>query len=209
MSEQQTSVDKKSSHSKFGLSSLKTYINNLIHSKHMLYGVTLASFLESIIVPIPLEAMLVPLMQARREKLIAISTAALLGCMLGATTGYALGYFVFDMIGDQLIALFSSQQQFDMVKQKMDSGGFWFVFSVGVIPIPFQIAMLAAGVTKYSFVLFITASVLSRALRYFGLALLVKVAGNRAEEIFKKHKLTASILLTFVFLGAWILATFL
>lgn len=175
----------------------------------MLYGVTLASFLESIIVPIPLEAMLVPLMQARREKLIAISTAALLGCMLGATTGYALGYFVFDMIGDQLIALFSSQQQFDMVKQKMDSGGFWFVFSVGVIPIPFQIAMLAAGVTKYSFVLFITASVLSRALRYFGLALLVKVAGNRAEEIFKKHKLTASILLTFVFLGAWILATFL
>jgi len=41
--------------------------------------------------------------------------------------------------------------------------------SVGVIPIPFQIAMLAAGATRYSFFLFMLAPALSRALRYYGL----------------------------------------
>ena len=45
---------------------LKEKTRNFIDSKHMLSGITVASFLESTIVPIPLEAVLVPLMQALR-----------------------------------------------------------------------------------------------------------------------------------------------
>jgi membrane protein YqaA with SNARE-associated domain len=43
---------------------LKQKTRQFIDSKHMLSGITLASFLESTIVPIPLEAVLVPLMRA-------------------------------------------------------------------------------------------------------------------------------------------------
>jgi membrane protein YqaA with SNARE-associated domain len=177
--------------------------NRLIHSKHMLWGVGLASFLESIIVPIPLEAILLPLMQARRHALIAISTVALLGCMAGATVGYAVGYFIFDAIGQQLIDLVSTPAQYEHVRQQMESKGFWFVFTVGVIPIPFQIAMLAAGATKYSYLLFITASVLSRALRYYGLALLVYLVGNQAQSLFENHKVSVSVALVLIFAAAW------
>ena len=55
---------------------LKQKTRQFIDSKHMLSGITLASFLESTIVPIPLEAVLVPLMQARREKLWLIALMA-------------------------------------------------------------------------------------------------------------------------------------
>ena len=48
---------------------LKRKTKALVDSQHMLRGITIASFLESTIVPIPLEAVLIPLMQAKREKL--------------------------------------------------------------------------------------------------------------------------------------------
>ncbi|WP_372763207.1 YqaA family protein, partial [Pseudoalteromonas sp.] len=102
---------------------IKHKTRQFIDSKHMLTGITVASFLESTIVPIPLEAVLVPLMQARREKLWLIALMATLGCLVGALFGYALGYYLFDLLGDWLISHFSSAEQFDNVKQQMQSQG--------------------------------------------------------------------------------------
>ena len=175
----------------------------MIESRHVLWGLGLASFLESIIVPIPLEAILIPLMQARRHQLFLLAGIALLGCLLGAATGYAVGYFVFEAIGQQLVEWVSTPEQFARVRQNMESGGFWFVLSVGVIPVPFQIAMLAAGATGFSFALFMVASAISRAIRYFGLALLVLIAGNRAQVLFERHKLTTMVVVTLVVAAAW------
>ena len=186
---------------------LERTTKRMVESKHMLKGITLASFLESTIVPIPLEAVLVPLMQARREKLWLIAFMTTLGCLIGALFGYALGYFLFDLVGDWVIDTFSSQQQFDNVTRKMESQGFWFVLTLGIVPVPFQIAMLAAGATKFSLIGFLIATVIARSIRYFGLAIVVYFAGNKAEEIIRKHKTKAILLLSVFVLAAWGLST--
>jgi len=182
---------------------IKHKTRKFIDSKHMLSGITIASFLESTIVPIPLEAVLVPLMQARREKLWLIALMATLGCIVGALFGYALGYYLFDIVGDWIIETFSNPTQFENVRQRMEDQGFWFVITLGIIPVPFQIAMLAAGATKYSLTLFLIASAIARSIRYFGLAVVVYYAGNHAERIINKHKKKAMICLTLLILGAW------
>lgn len=187
---------------------LKRYGEKLIHSKHMLWGIGLASFLEALIIPIPLETILLPLMQARRQQLFIIASVVLAGCIVAASVGYFIGYFVFDTLGPEIVSLVSSQEQFESIKQQMQNKGFWFVFSVGIIPIPFQIAMLAAGVTQYSFWLFLLASFLSRAIRYFGLALLVLVAGNKAQHYFEKHKRSTSIIFLVIVVGLWAFSLF-
>ncbi len=186
---------------------LKQKTRQFIDSKHMLTGITVASFLESTIVPIPLEAVLVPLMQARREKLWLIALMATLGCVVGALFGYALGYYLFDAVGDWIINTLSSPEQFESVKQKMQDQGFWFVITLGIVPIPFQIAMLAAGATKYSIWLFLLASAIARSIRYFGLAIIVYYAGNEAERVISKHKTKAMVGLTVLILGAWGIST--
>lgn len=188
---------------------LKQKTRNFIESKHMLSGITIASFLESTIVPIPLEALMVPLMQAQREKLWLIALMATLGCVVGALFGYALGYYLFDAVGDWVISAFSSPEQFENVKQKMHNQGFWFVITLGIVPIPFQIAMLAAGATKYSLGLFLLASAIARSIRYFGLAIVVYYAGNQAERIISKHKVKAMISLTILVLLGWGISTLL
>lgn len=189
------------------MQSVKKKARQLINSKHMLASITGASFLESTIVPVPLEAILIPLMQARREKLWLIALMATVGCVNGALFGYALGYYLFDVIGDWVISSFSSPEQFEQVKLQMQEQGFWFVMTLGIVPIPFQIAMLAAGATKYSLILFVIATTIARAIRYFGLALVVYFAGDQAERIIKKHKTKALVTTSILVLLAWWVST--
>lgn len=154
----------------------------------MLSGIGLASFLESTIVPIPLETLLVPLMQARREKLWQIAAVTTLGCMIGALVGYAIGYFLFDALRDIIITYWVSEAQIDSFTAAMQRDGFWFIFSTGVTPVPLQVAMLAAGISQYSLALYMLAVVTSRIIRYFGLAVLVYCFGNKTEKIVRKYK---------------------
>lgn len=184
---------------------LKKRVKKLVRSRHMLRGVTVASFLESTIVPVPLEAILLPLMQARRDKLWLIATMATLGCVIGALFGYALGYFVFDLVGDWVIHYFSSTEQWEVVQEQMTNEGFWFILTLGILPIPFQIAMLAAGATQYSLFLYLLATAISRSVRYFGIALAVKIAGNHAERLLKKYRTGAIIgIVLLLAIGWWI-----
>ena len=182
---------------------IKKKTRQVIDSKHMLSSITTASFLESIIIPIPLEAILVPLMQARRDKIWLIALMATLGCLIGALCGYTAGYYLFDAAGEWIISNFSNPEQFENIKQKMQSQGFWFVITLGIVPVPFQIAMLAAGATKYSLLLFLIAAAISRSMRYFGLAVVVYYAGDNAERIIRKHKTKTIIMLTILIISIW------
>ena len=182
---------------------VKRKTRQFIDSKHMLTGITFASFLESTIVPIPLEAVMIPLMQARRESLWKIALMATVGCVIGAIFGYALGYYLFDLIGQWIIDSFFSAEQFENVKSQMDSQGFWFVMTLGIAPIPFQVAMLAAGATKFSLPLFLIATVIARSLRYFGLAAVVYYAGDKAEQLIKRYRMKAVIAITLIVLLLW------
>ncbi|QPG05642.1 DedA family protein [Salinimonas marina] len=190
-------------------SQLRASTHKLVTSKNVLPGITIASFLESTIVPIPLEAVMVPLMQARREKLWLIALMATVGCLIGAIIGYGIGLYLFDLVGDWIINTFATQEKFAQVKQQMQSQGFWFVLTLGVAPIPFQIAMLAAGATQFSLPLFVAATVVARSLRYFGLALVVYIAGNKAERLIKRYKGRTILAVTMAILLLWYLSTLL
>lgn len=182
--------------------SVKARAKKLIQSKNMLTGIGVASFLESTVVPIPLEALLVPLMQKRREKLWLIAAITTAGCMLGALVGYAIGYFLFDIFQDVIMKYIATEQEFEKFQNQMDKQGFWFIFSTGVTPIPLQIAMLIAGLSKYSLALYMLAVTSSRMLRYFGLAILVYYFGDKTEKLIRKYKWTAFTI------GAFIIVAF-
>ncbi|WP_172564408.1 YqaA family protein [Vibrio navarrensis] len=185
---------------------LKRKTKDLIKSKNILGGVFTASFLESTIVPIPLEALLIPLLQKRRDKIWLVALMATVGCIAGALFGYALGYYTFELLRDWIVTHWVSEQRLDTVMLRIKTEGFWFVITLGVAPIPFQIAMLAAGSTQFSLPLFLLATGLSRAIRYFGIALVVYVAGHKAEKLIKKYKLATLGLITLVLIVAWYLS---
>ena len=174
----------------------------------MLSSITLVSLLESTVMPIPLEALLVPLMQKRREKLWLIALMATVGCLIGAMLGYLVGYFLFDLMRDLIMQNMTTEAQFATFQKRMETDGFWFIFSTGITPIPLQIAMLAAGVTAYSIPLFLLATAMGRVIRYFGLAVLVYYFGDKTEKLIKQYKWQAGLLALFSVILIWWLILF-
>jgi len=166
------------------------WTERIAESKHGLWLIGLASFLETIIIPIPIELVLIPYMVINRQRVWLIATVTTIGCLLGAIVGYGFGYFLFESAGRWLIETFEYQQAYENFRQMFEEHGFWAIVSIGVIPIPFQTAMITAGVTGYSFLLFILAATIARGLRYYGLAILVMLFGERAQKLWEQHSKT-------------------
>ncbi|MGI0152113.1 YqaA family protein [Pseudidiomarina sp. WS423] len=153
------------------------------------------SMLESIIIPIPLELILIPLLIHQRERLWAIATVVLAGCLVGASIGYGVGLWLFDDIGDAILTYFGYSQAFEQFTTQFQQHGFVTLLLTGITPIPFQVGMLAAGSSNYPFSLFMLAAVIARGLRYYGLALLVYWFGPLVLGWWQQHSRKAGWLL--------------
>ncbi|HAD48103.1 MAG: alkaline phosphatase [Idiomarinaceae bacterium] len=145
------------------------------------------SALEATLIPIPLELVLIPFMILERERIWSIASVALAGCLFGAVCGYYIGYILFDTAGQWFINYLNLQDYYQDFKTTLESDGFIAIFLVGVTPVPFQTAMLAAGATAFSLPLFLLASGLSRGIRYYGLAVLALWLGPYAQEWWQKN----------------------
>jgi membrane protein YqaA with SNARE-associated domain len=186
-----------------GIMNFKQFATRFVNSKHTLWGIGFISFLESTILPIPLEAILIPLMQSRRDKLWLIAAMATLGCLIGALLFYGVGFFLFEQFNGFIMENLSDPKQFETIRNRMSENGFWFIFSTGITPVPLQVATLAAGVAAYNVLFFLVATALGRIIRYFGLAVLVYFFGNDAQSIIKKYKWQVGIGAVVVVAGIW------
>ncbi|MBY6063012.1 YqaA family protein [Pseudidiomarina sediminum] len=155
------------------------WLERILASNHVLWMIFVLSMLESIIIPVPLELVLIPLLIHERKRWFAIATATLAGCLVGATIGYSVGMFLFDTAGQWVLAFFGYEQAFENFQQEFSENGFITLLLVGITPIPFQVGMLTAGSTDYPYLLFMLASLIARGIRYYGLALLVNWLGER------------------------------
>lgn len=175
------------------LTRVKQWSERLSNSDHALWLIGVASFLEALIVPIPLEVVLVPFMLINRNSIWLITLITTMGCVLGAVVGYGVGFFLFQSVGQWLIDTFGWANALHSFRVTFDAYGFWAIVAVGILPIPFQVAMLTAGAASYPLVWFLLACGLARGLRYYGLAGLVVVFGAHALQLWKKHSTTAGV----------------
>ncbi|GAB3293087.1 MULTISPECIES: YqaA family protein [Pseudidiomarina] len=166
-------------------------------SKAILPLIFIASLLESLIIPIPLELILIPLLLHQQDRLWAIATATLLGCLVGASIGYSIGFWFLDDFGDWVLTALGYQNAFEAFTVRFEEHGFATLLLVGITPVPFQVGMLAAGSAEYPFLLFMLAATIARGIRYYGLALLVYWFGERVLDWWQQQSRRA---------GWWLLA---
>lgn len=146
-----------------------------------------ASLLETTVVPIPFEAVMVPMMLADRARLWLIATIAFFGCLAGALLGYAVGALVFETAGRWLLSSLDAMEAFRSFQAGVDQNGFWLIVAIGITPVPFQVGTVGSGVVGYSIAWFVLAILLSRGIRYYGLAVLTWQFGDRVEESLRRY----------------------
>jgi membrane protein YqaA with SNARE-associated domain len=142
-------------------------------------GLFWASFLDGALLPLPMEAVLAPYMLARRDIVWWLATLGVAGFLAAALVGYALGALVFADVVEPFAVARGWGPQLREVEAFMAAHGFWALILVNFTPAPAQLGMVVAGATGYPLVGFVLAMGAARGVRYYALAVLVLVCGDR------------------------------
>jgi membrane protein YqaA with SNARE-associated domain len=144
---------------------------------HALWILAAISFIESSVFPIPPDVLLIPLVLAQRERWWWIALVCTVSSVLGGFAGYAIGYFLFETLGQPLLQFYGYLDKFATFQSWYNQFGAWIVLTAGLTPFPYKVITIASGATGLNLWTFALASVLSRGLRFFAVAFLLYLFG--------------------------------
>ena len=156
-------------------------------------------FLESIIFPFPQEVFMIPMMASDRDRIFKIAWFALLGSLFGAIAAYFIGMYLFESIGMYILNLYDLNEAFSNFSDKVSEFGFIYVFIGGFTPVPFKIVTLSSGFIGINFLIFITASIISRTIRFFLIGYIIWKFGEDIMKSFE-NRLNTYLILFLIFL---------
>jgi membrane protein YqaA with SNARE-associated domain len=151
----------------------------------------LVSFIESSFFPIPPDAMIIPMVIAKRKEYVKIFLIASIFSVLGGIFGYLIGYLFFDL-AIYVIEFYGYQDKVQNLKFSMSQGsGFlaWLsiLFLAGFTPLPYKAFTISSGLIAFNLPVFIIVSLISRSLRFFIVAYLSYKFGEYFTEFMNKH----------------------
>ena len=157
-------------------------------STHVKGWLSFFSFAEASFFPIPPDFMLVAILGAKKGKgWIYYSALTASWSVLGGMFGYAIGFLLFDSVGQWLIVTYNLGNHMIAVKELFDQNAFWAIFISGFTPIPYKIFTISAGFFSINFITFIIASAISRFLRFFIVGYIMKVFGEEMSRFVFKY----------------------
>lgn len=151
------------------------------------WTVILISFAESSFFPLPPDLMLIPMILADRTKAWWLAFMCTVSSVLGGLVGYAIGFFLFETIGEWIIQTYHLQDSFGRFQTDFQAWGFWIIVLKGLTPIPFKLVTIASGVAGLNLTLFVTASIIARSFRFFLLAGLLWYFGDWARTFIERY----------------------
>jgi membrane protein YqaA with SNARE-associated domain len=151
----------------------------------------LVSFVESSFFPIPPDAMIIPMVIAKKKEYLKIFLIASIFSVLGGIFGYLIGYLFFDL-AMYVIEFYGYQDKVENLKLSMSQGsGFlaWLsiLFLAGFTPLPYKAFTISSGLIGFNLPIFIIVSLISRSLRFFIVAYLSYKFGELFTEYMEKH----------------------
>ena len=160
------------------------YIWTLKWSVHRFAPQVLAllTFCESIFFPIPPDALLAPMVLSKPQKAWRYATLTTVASIVGGIVGYWLGHHLFEPVVQPLIHDMGYDARFATVVTWFEHWGIWVVFVAGFSPVPYKLFTVSAGFLQMAFIPFVFASAISRGLRFFMVAGLIKWGGERMES---------------------------
>lgn len=137
------------------------------------------SFLQSALVPGPVDALLVPLGLADPPKAYRFAWAAVFGAVIGTLVGYIAGALAFDTVGLFVLNLFGVEGPgVDIWRARFQRQGWWVVFLSTVTPVSAKLVSVAAGAFGVPLWQFVGAMFVGRAIRFLTIAFVVRRFGR-------------------------------
>ena len=163
------------------------WIIALSASPRALPALAVVSFTESSFFPVPPDAMIIPMVLAQPKRAWRIALVATAASVLGGIAGYAIGYYLYETVGQWLISVYGLGEDFDAFRAAYAEWGAWIILIKGMTPIPYKIVTIASGFAGYDFFMFVVLSTITRGARFFLEAELLRIYGEPIRGFIEKR----------------------
>lgn len=167
------------------------------HADRWLFAI---SFMESSFFPIPPHPLLGLMCLAKPQRALWFGFVCTLASVLGGLFGYAIGYFLFESVGVNMLDWLHLTKKFPVAACYLRENAAWIILVKGATPIPFKLITITAGFISLSLFTFIWASILSRAFQFMLVGALFWKYGAPIKPFIEKYlgSITAAFLVLLV-----------
>jgi|ERR1711991_42355 len=187
------------------LRSLYNWTLKKAEHKYSSWILSIVSFSESSFFPIPPDVLLIPMIIAKRTKAWTYALICTLSSVIGGVAGYAIGFFLFNSIGILIVEFYHLSNSFNTFENYYKEYGILIVLGAGFTPFPFKFITIASGVFSLNIFLFILTAFVARGLRFYLLACLLFIFGEKIKILIDKYFNILAVLFFILLLGSFML----
>ena len=191
------------------LRSLYNWTLKKAEHKYSSWILSIVSFTESSFFPIPPDVLLIPMIIAKRTRAFTYALICTLSSVLGGVGGYAIGFFLFNSIGTLIVDFYHLTNSFNTFENYYKDYGILIVLGAGFTPFPFKFITIASGVFNLNIFLFILTAFVARGFRFYLLASLLFIFGEKIKFFIDKYFNILVIMFFILLIGSFMLIEFL
>lgn len=165
---------------------LYEWVMRLAASRLAPVWLAVVSFTESSFFPVPPDVMLAPMVLARPQKAFVYAGICTAASVVGGLLGYFIGLHL-QPVGLFILKVFGHPEGQAEFQHWFDEWGLWVILIKGATPIPYKLVTITAGFAKFSLFTFIWASILTRGIRFFAVAAILKYFGPAMLKEFERR----------------------
>lgn len=164
-------------------------------------------FIESSFFPIPPHPLLGLMCLAEPKKAIRFSAIATTASVAGGLFGYLIGYFVYEAVGEWLLAVLGLTDSFPAAACYIREQGAMAVFLAAGTPIPFKLMTITAGFIEMNLATFIIAAIAGRSIAFMTVGVLFQFFGAPMKAIIDKYLGVVTTVFVLLVVGGFLALT--
>jgi membrane protein YqaA with SNARE-associated domain len=187
---------------------LKRLYDWVLHWADSPYGgwaLFLLAFSESSFFPIPPDILLIALAVGKPEKSLKYAAICTAGSVLGGVAGYIIGWQFMAGVGEKIVDFYGLTEKVAYIGTLYHQYDAWAVGIAGFTPIPYKVFTITAGAFKINFLVFLMASLVSRAARFFIVGTLIYIFGPSIQAFIDKYFNILAVVFTLLLVGSFFL----
>jgi membrane protein YqaA with SNARE-associated domain len=182
------------------------FIKKLSQHPYAVFFLMALTFTESWIFPIPPDPLYVALALEKKRNPFKLAFYCTFFSVLGGILGYYIGHSFYNTLGSWIVKTYHLQDKVFYLRDQLKQFGFWIIILKGLTPIPYKLVTLGCGFLDFPFTSFVGASVISRGLRFFSMAFVLKYYGEKINDLLERHFWWISLLFLGLLVGGvWVL----
>ena len=174
---------------------------------HAVWWLAFFSFIESSFFPIPPHPLLGLMCLAEPRKAIRFAVVCTLASVAGALLGYAIGWGLFESVGEPLLGLLGLTESFPVAACYLREYDVEAILIAGATPVPFKLLTITAGFIEMALVPFILASLAARALIFMTVGILFRLFGAPIKRVIDRYLGTVTTAFVLLVVGGVVVLT--